>query len=585
MKTMICLARRQLVKGQAASLFLVLSLFFCTMLLHLSFVGISSLENSVQFHKLNELVPMIQAAGFMFSILILIMGVLLIQNGFLISLEQRTRLFAQMYTLGCSNRHLQQCLLAEIAILFVISVPAALLSSHIGISVLFSFLNASPAITSRVGVLRIHYSAPTLALLIVCIVLTLVLSAIRPLITISKFSPLAALRQPHTPSVSKHIPEWSAKKPCAPQLAHRNLQRYALRYHVISIGIACCLIIIYITGAVAHGVAVSYEQQAKPFDYRIVVYAADGVEPTDILQKCKTAESTNAVQISELMTSVPHGDGFRPLSIIALEDAVFDEWYGKPLNALDGAIACVEATAVSNLPFEGDLNYDGFTFRKVDSCDHPTPLGIGKMLDTFRDTTVLFTSKSMLDSSYQMAKERMYAVYYPTDDGTELTETLSALMENTSLRYEIQDFTPTSQWQLQKNAFTLLISTLANTFPFFILIVFMIEMLATIFSGMVLRKKELALLQCLGFSYRNVEKLLLCESFYYIRNGLLVGIPLGLIFSALITARLRLPVWSVLNWQTILLPIIILMISQGICMKLVKHILGQISLTQQMNDV
>lgn len=581
MKAMFLMARRSLLHHKASTGFLFFNLVVAVLLLEGVLVGGDSLRAAILVSKNSFVAPLVTVASALFSVVIAALCIPFLQNGLLISVEKRTRLFSQCSSMGCTGGWLRGCILMELGLVALVAVPVALLVCHIGMVLVFAYLNSQPAILQRIGTMEPVYHGITLAALVGYILLILLLSAWKALRKVSRTAPVVSMKQPHELAGSLRCKELNPKRNLMVQLAQRNVKLNRRRYRVLSVGITCSLILFYASNAFAGGVSQLYQRAIKPFDCRVVVWGLQGEYPEQLLKEC-AALQPGAVQAEEQNFWI---DG-TSVRVMILEDAVFEDWYGKPVPTQQEGIPLVQATALSDQTMESEFVLMGQTYYIADSNPNSTPLGVGRMeRDGDESLVVLLTSRSALDNAVVKSnQDRMFAVYYQVQDARTLNQNLEALLSSSGNRYVIQDYSDTSAWYFQRQAITILLNTIAIGVPVFLFLVCILEVLMMVVSSSMMRRRELALLQSMGVQHKQTVAMLWHESLYYLKNGILVGIPAGILIAWFIVRALQVPLLAALPVFMLLLPLLGLAAAMAIAFGMIYTITADISLTGEMKQ-
>ena len=148
-------------------------------------------------------------------------------------------------------------------------------------------------------------------------------------------------------------------------------------------------------------------------------------------------------------------------------------------------------------------------------------------------------------------------VYWDVRDGQEITRAVEPILAGCGLGYTIQDFTPTGHTYLVGNGVRILLTVFCGGFAAVVLLTSTTNILSTVSSGMLQRRRELSLLLSAGMSRRQMTRMLAWECLGYGVRGLLWGIPAGLLLAWLVTEVLMtLPLSSALSPAALLTPVV-----------------------------
>lgn len=195
---------------------------------------------------------------------------------------------------------------------------------------------------------------------------------------------------------------------------------------------------------------------------------------------------------------------------IVLEDEDFERWYGQPLTGEQGVVPVVWAKDASDLSPEelGEetllWSFAGPQMVVAGASDAPLPNGIRqKGAEDDRFTLVLVTSRSAFEASgisFAQGEVRSYAVYWDADDGRTVTKVVAPVLAGCGLTYEIQDYTPTGQTVLLGSGVRILLTVFCGGFAAVVLLTSAANILSTVSSSMLQRRRELSLLLSAGMS-------------------------------------------------------------------------------------
>ena len=252
---------------------------------------------------------------------------------------------------------------------------------------------------------------------------------------------------------------------------------------------------------------------------------------------------------------------------IVLEDEDFERWYGQPLTGKQGIVPVVWAKAISDISPEelGEetlfWKFSGPQMMVAGTSDAPLPNGVKQdASEDHRLVLALVTSRSAFEASgisFGKGEIRSYTVYWDTRDGQEITRAVEPVQDQCGLGYGIQDFTPTGHTYLIGSGVRILLTVFCGGFAAVVLLTSAANILSTVSSGMLQRRRELSLLLSAGMSRRQLARMLAWECLGYGVRGLLWGIPAGLILAWLVTEVLMtLPLSSALSPAALLTPVV-----------------------------
>ena len=561
---------RQLLRGKVSTGFAFLSVLLSSVLLSAVLLGGDSLVYTLNVKYYSEFALVAMAAVKLLLCVLLAGTALMIRGGFWLSLERRTRMLGQLASVGATPAQLRASVLLEAALLGVVAIPLGMIFAVLGLQVGFFAMNQTQGIqtiTNGQGI-RMAVQADRLAAAAFWCTLALLLAAWGPARRAARLSPMQAMR----PQL-QNVPRQKGKRAPASAvrlLAKRARQRTPGRYRVLSLGLAVSAALILMAFTFNRALIRNYDVSHAPFSYRVYLWGdQSGQYPEELLREVAEAVPDKPGTMVELMEKFYGVREERMLSTlqIVLEDADFERWYGQPLTGEQGFVPVVWAKDDSDLSPE-DLGeetlvwkFGGPQIRVAGTSDTPLPNRIRqKGAEDDRLTLVLVTSRSAFEASgisFGQGEIRSYAVYWDVEDGRAITRAIEPILAQSGLRYEIQDFTPTGQTVLLGSGVRILLTVFCGGFAAVVLLTSTANILSTVSSGMLQRRRELSLLLSAGMSRRQLARMLAWECLGYGIRGMVWGVPAGLALAWLLTDRvLGIPLLRSLSPAALLTPVV-----------------------------
>lgn len=570
MKAIWSVTVRQLLRGKASTGFAFLSVLLSAVLLSAVLLGGDSLVYTLNVKYYSEFALVAMAAVKLLLCVLLAGTALMIRGGFWLSLERRTRMLGQLASVGATPAQLRASVLLEAALLGVVAIPLGMLVAVLGLQVGLFAMNQTQGIqtiTNGQGI-QLIVQADRLAAAALWCTLALLLAAWGPARRAARLSPMQAMR-PQLQSVPKQKGK-AAPASAVRLLAKRARQRAPGRYRVMSLGLAMSAALILMAFTFNQAMVRYYDVSHAPFPYRVYLWGdQSGQYPEELLQQVAGAVPEKPGTVTELVEKFYGVREERMLNTlqIVLEDEDFESWYGQPLTGEEGMVPVVWAKAASDLSPEelGEetllWKYAGPQMVVAGISDAPLPSGIRqKGAEDDRFTLVLVTSRSAFEASgisFGQGEIRSYAVYWDVEDGRAITRAVAPVLAGSGLQYELQDFTPTGHTYLIGSGVRILLTVFCGGFAAVVLLTSTANILSTVSSGMLQRRRELSLLLSAGMSRRQMTRMLAWECLGYGVRGLLWGIPAGLLLAWLVTEVLMtLPLSSALSPAALLTPVL-----------------------------
>ncbi|MER2040522.1 ABC transporter permease [Desemzia incerta] len=518
-------------------------------------------------------------------LLIIVVGsISLIYNAFAISVSERSKQLGMLSSIGATKKQKKEAVFFEGAVVGAISIPIGLISGLAGIQITFIFMNS--LIKEALGIteeLTLVFNPLTILTAIVLSILTIMISTYIPAKKASDISAIEAIRQTSDVKLSRN----TIRNPgfirslfgVEGDLALKNIKRNKTSYRAIVLSLCMSIILFlsvsYFTITLAKSIELS--QQGIDHDIYVSLNQEDdemGKETIANLNSLENITETTSVLSFDAMTwikeeAVPEKlkqennesmvDGKYPyyITLNALDNESF-ETYAKSLNldktaltdennpaaiiidtiqyeeagtnkyvetkALKTAIG--EILDIEMYDFEQDKSISLLPFEVATLTDK-TPMGISDMmgLGTFN---VIISEELLLqlkNNESLVAENLNKMLYIRSNDPLALQDDIEELQETT----EQNNFTFYNLYagRQREEQLLVLVSVFTYAFIFLITVVCIATIFNTISTGIVLRKKEFAVLKSIGMTPKSFMKMIYFESLFYGLKALLYGIPVS----------------------------------------------------------
>lgn len=212
-------------------------------------------------------------------VIVLVMGgsVLLIFNSFAISMNERTRQFGLLSSIGATKAQLRASVLYEVFLVSIIGIPAGVITGILGIWVTLlcirgSLKNIAASVIS-LGKMRLHVSGMAVIVAAAASLLTVFLSAFIPMIRISRLSAIQAIRQNADIKLSRR------KVKCSKlfmklfgfegMIGRKNFKRSRKKYRTTVVSLFVSIVLFISASALGHYLIASIEGVYRMGDYDI----------------------------------------------------------------------------------------------------------------------------------------------------------------------------------------------------------------------------------------------------------------------------------------------------------------------------
>ncbi|MFA9466618.1 MAG: ABC transporter permease [Velocimicrobium sp.] len=522
--------------------------------------------------------------------IIMVGSILLIYNSFNISLNERTRQFGILSSVGATARQLRNSVLFEGLCIGAIGIPIGVMVG-IGSTLLVLPIVAEKfrnIINSTVP-LTLAVSVPAIVVAAVVSLITILISAYIPAKKAANTPVMESIRQTNevkTESKDVKISKFAQRiYGLEGTLALKNFKRNKKRYRSIVLSLILSVVLFVSGNAFGTTLKRLAERFIMDFDYDIAFTTQDmdDSEIFPLYDKLKTADGvyessyqaifaySSAVKASDFSDHYREYAGYTtsdeavylPVDIQFIEDSEylrFIKELGLPAEEYTGQNAKMIACAKQRVDKKDGPSevFDMFAGRSITLSVAPETndkreMQQGQSINiTFVDTYPVDPLKSLNRSSEKNTCVFMVVAPYSLKEKFETSDThvdigMSFLSKNpsqsvTKMEAMIQDSGITSDYTLQ-NVYTIVEQFHSMTFVidvFTYVFVIMISLIAvanvfnTISTNIRLRRRELAMLRSVGMSNRDFNKMMTFECVFYGMRTLLLGIPIAGIFSWLI---------------------------------------------------
>lgn len=531
---------------------------------------------------------------FVLLIIIMIASVSLIYNAFHISLSERVRYLGMLSSVGATKQQKRASIFFEAFLLGVISIPLGLLGGYLGIAITFHFLSDTIVSTISsdiaVGNLNIVTVVPGWAIVLILIssAFTIFIAAWIPAVKASKITPIDALRQNSEIKVK-------ARKLRSPfyirklfgyegELAHKSLKRNGRKSRTIVVSLVVS-IVLFLTVNYFCDIFMQMNRYSNNSYYDVSCIV--GWENKDVIKE-KLEEEPDAEEVAayntvtytsdrELYENSVSIDGYVPLSnlssdcftvsyrnlknetymlkALVVPDDVFDRICKN--NKLDfpklaDSIPVILYNSMNvrkEAPvFTKEMIGQKLTIEKTNSDSEKMKLTyevIGftnaKNSDflkhVFLNNQISFV---MRESDYEFycntkPSELPYQYWIKSEKHEQLCQSLLDYLAEHEQQfkgsYSVWDVTEQSR---AINGVAMVLRVLVNGFIVLISLIALANIVNSISTGVILRRKEFAMLKSVGTTPKGFRKMIYLESAFYGIKALLLGIPVSIFLSYLL---------------------------------------------------
>lgn len=525
-------------------------------------------------------------------VIIIITSAVCISNSFAISINQKTKQYGMLASIGATPRQIRKNVFFEAAFMGVIGIVAGIGG---GLSASYILVVLSNKMLIDTFEMSIVYAPSLLGVLlsIVLAIVTIVLSALVPAIRASRMSPIMAIN--HSEDIK--IKSKSLKTPKligkvwgeGGVLAYKNMKRNKRKYRVITISIALSVstfIALYgfmslLTESVNRYANDKIDLRVYMSSYKSMSVDEANKKVSNIVNRINNETnitdftfargfyaslkdepkySSDYKEVNKYEAGLAENNGYY-ISIISLGN----EEYGKYIKKLGISKETAQSGGIlvdNTYQYINNGNdikyfniYDGYkagdvlTYR-IDTSNSSKSLDNSKSSD---DTTLYDIRIVALSNERPFGYDNAYTSYgylIVSDDYMNRIDTKNT--DSTLLNINCDD--PDKAQDILVNEFNIgqnyifnaaqerrndekLILTMKIFLYGFIAIVSLIgitNIFNTVTTGMELRGKEFAMLQSIGMTKKEFDKMIRLESVFYGSKALIIGVVSGTIFSYVI---------------------------------------------------
>ena len=504
--------------------------------------------------------------------IIMIGSISLIYNSFAISLSERSSQFGMLSSIGATGRQNRGSVLTEAGVISLISIPLGIIGGLLGIAITFRIV--SPMMVESFGLdapLRLKVLPLALVAAALLSLITIFLSAWLPARRASRITPMQAIRRSEDIKLRgkdvKTSPLFRRLFGVEGEIALKNLKRYRKRYRVTIVSLVTSLVLLLAAISFTYYLKSSFLITQDELSYNVFVRVLpqkSDASPLPALRAVAALDSKNAQLYltqnargsvpKEFLT--PETLALDPYSQDGLYEASY-ELYGMEDDALRAFCA---QNGIDSTPFFDEtkpaaiyLNRQvvqvGANFTEL----NPFNLKTGDTLAVTIDETESSLSISGVCSepptfvsnrSYSPAEclliLRADTLMKLTPDNTPYGFTAFFSKDPNALCTQVDELIGDSLFvdmnvnyqninEEMREANQML--TIVNIFVFgFITLIALIgcaNILNTVTTGLMLRRRELAMLRSVGMTPRSFARMIRFESLLYGLKALLYGLPLG----------------------------------------------------------
>lgn len=546
------------------------------------------------------------------TILILLIGIgsiLLINNSFAISINERLKQFGVLSSVGATKKQLRTSVLFEGAVIGVIGIPLGLLFGFSGLWITFKLLEDKFGAFGSVNLLTLKFSWQAIAISVITSILTIYISAYLPARKALKKPIISSIRQTdqiklsekkiRTPKIIQKL--FGLEATIALKNFKRNKKAY--RSTIISLFVSIVLFIstasfsMYLTSGVTQSMDLteadimytSYGEMNKEKAAEFFERASDIPEAEEAAwqQNAHFSVDLSKEELSSEYTDYLQEEGSdyeqqldtAPLSVQIIDDETFKSYLKEQglteaeyFRPEDPKVLAVQMISMFSSTSQRMVKFNMFKSAEPLTLDllRYTENGSEQTGKTLTLSTFVEQGPKLLTSTYSYGltavlpesqasllpkaeNDDFFTFSFKAADSKALTEKLTVLLQQMNLPAD-RGLSDVASYQETDRNMVFIVNVFSYGFIALMTLITIANVFNTISTSIQLRRRELAMLESVGMTKKSINKMMRFECLYYGFKSLLYGLPVAfgvtyLIYTSIAVAMdqpFRLPIASVL---------------------------------------
>lgn len=502
-------------------------------------------------------------------VIVIIASVLMIYNSFSISTAERRKMLGMLSSIGATPWQKKGFIFFEATLVGGIGIPIGLISGVVGISITLSFLSKALATIFEIEAASLVTSLNWQIILYSAIfsIITLIISAFLPSITASRVSPIEAVRNigavkyksRSTKGLMRTLFGFEGK------LAEISMKRNYRRYLATLLSLTAAVVLLICALGPVNMIeqsykssirdnsfnmntflmfknADNYKEAIKPYQAlsdqgevyyeRLYIYANANAEYSDIFTK-------NTLKLVQEMADPERTTP--QLKIIAIPDAEYEKLSG---DSAQNSGSCVVLNKLHTSFNEKTYALKNSTkLKQGDEIlgtlgDNPIRLKVAsvsnEMLNAaeedFKVPSIisLAVSQKTADALISLGEAPIDVGFYFKASGDESTNDIYQKINEIKVPDGVENYSNTISGSDQAFAVLLIIKVFTLGFVCLIALVSATNISNTVYTSVLLNKRELAMIKSVGLEQARVNKMVLLEGVIYAIKALIIGLPIGI---------------------------------------------------------
>lgn len=588
---------------------------------NISYEGINSefLISVFSFNHASRGVSSIIPVGFAALLIIIGTSVVLIYNAFGMSLAEKMRYLGMLASVGATKKQKRKSIYFEGLLLGIVGIPLGILLGYLGAYVTLAVLGERIIDSGMVmGVKNyinaIHVHAPWWAYVMIAglAALTIFISAMVPALRASKVMPVDAIRQT---GVIKSSARKLRTNPLVKkvfgyegELAYKNIKRNGKKGTIITLSIAISVAMFLSIMHFCDNV-----QKLNNYDwnlpYQVIATCSEseGENLKDALKSMREVEDfypTNFIEFHYraskdnpeevlpndaimntdfLEDDYKHVFDYKTILACYIPDEDFDAMLVKnhidPAPYHQGELKGVILDAYNKTGKEGHVFKESIIGQRLfydEQGTNPPAIEIAGIVKYDKDNYVFDLLPKMnvtvyIPESVFAAKEKEILGDDATTSYAIVTEEPEKVYEDIMEMFETEEYhkyyaADLSSSMAAMSTVMLLLKTCMYGFTTLITMIALANMVNTIYTGIILRRKEFAMYRSVGMTEKGFKRMIALETILYGIRSLFIGLPLAVCLSYAMTRKANSIMKFQINVGTYLIAIVAVFAIVGLSM-------------------
>ena len=521
----------------------------------------------------NNLFAVLRNLSAFMLVIVGVASVLMIYNSFSMSAAQKRKLLGLFASIGATPRQKAALIMQEALIIGTIAIPVGVVSGYIGVGILFKFLNGYiESFLSRDILVdtTVVFSIKVVMMAVIISALVLFISAYIPALSVAKTSPIEAIRSNGKIKVRRIKTPFFFKKifGFTGELAVKNQKRNFGRYIITVFSLVIATIVLLAGMAPINLIDSTIKLQSDNFNYNLMVMVSSDEkdlykkfnevienlpkEDTIFIREGFATFDANAEQI-KMNKSVKKlfDDRSQVAELIVVIDVIPDQEFislGGELSQSGGINAIIyngTKVVINQKRTHISRTTDLVQGDKIPASIYDIPVNI-EVSKVINDTPIIsvydYESIDVPTSLCLVAAQSDVEKFLSDNKIEEVTRTANALVVaknvDSSLaaldrgaklpsNYFVSTADMSGGFERYQSLYIIL-TVITYGFTALTATICCSNIANTIFSGVVLRRKEYATLKSVGMSQHSINKMVMLESAVYGIKALIIGVPIGI---------------------------------------------------------